>query len=51
MREALDAYVDTIQERVTGVVRLKLFKGDCNVVDCNVSTTSRPTVIGLTKAY
>ena len=32
LREALDAYVDKIQERVTGVVRLKLFKGDCRVV-------------------
>jgi argininosuccinate synthase len=32
LREALDAYVNTIQQRVTGVVRLKLFKGDCRVV-------------------
>ena len=32
LREALDAYVDKVQERVTGVVRLKLFKGDCRVV-------------------
>ena len=32
LREALDAYVDNVQERVTGVVRLKLFKGDCRVV-------------------
>ena len=31
-REALDAFVDKVQERVTGVVRLKLFKGDCRVV-------------------
>ena len=27
LREALDAFVDKVQERVTGVVRLKLFKG------------------------
>ena len=33
LREALDAYVDAVQERVTGVVRLKLFKGDCAVGD------------------
>ena len=39
MREALDAYVDKIQERVTGVVRLKLLKGDCTAVDC---TTAPP---------
>jgi len=28
-REALDAFVDKVQERVTGEVRLKLFKGAC----------------------
>jgi argininosuccinate synthase len=28
-REALDAFVDKVQERVTGDVRLKLFKGAC----------------------
>lgn len=31
-REALDAFVDKVQERVTGVVRLKLFKADCRIV-------------------
>ena len=31
-REALDAFVRTIQRRVTGSVRLKLFKGSCRVV-------------------
>jgi argininosuccinate synthase len=31
-REAIDAFVRSIQPRVTGVVRLKLFKGDCRVV-------------------
>ena len=31
-REALDAFVEKVQERVTGTVRLKLFKGDCRVV-------------------
>jgi argininosuccinate synthase len=28
LREALDAFVDKVQERVSGVVKLKLFKGD-----------------------
>jgi argininosuccinate synthase len=51
MREALDAYVDKIQERVTGVVRLKLLKGGCTVVDCKVSIPSPPTFIALTKAH
>jgi argininosuccinate synthase len=31
-REALDAFVAHVQPRVTGVVRLKLFKGECRVV-------------------
>jgi len=32
LREALDAYVDRIEERVTGTIRVKLFKGDCRIV-------------------
>jgi argininosuccinate synthase len=32
LREALDAYVDKVQERVTGVIRMKLFKGDLGIV-------------------
>jgi argininosuccinate synthase len=32
LREALDAYVDTLQQRVTGVIRLRLFKGGCRIV-------------------
>jgi argininosuccinate synthase len=31
-RHAVDAFVRSIQPRVTGSVRLKLFKGDCRVV-------------------
>lgn len=31
-RQAIDAFVAAIQPRVTGVVRLKLFKGDCRIV-------------------
>ena len=31
-RAALDAFVENVQERVTGTVRLKLFKGDCRIV-------------------
>jgi argininosuccinate synthase len=31
LREALDACVDKVQARVTGVVRLSLFKGHCRV--------------------
>ncbi len=32
LREALDAYVDKIQERVSGDVRVKLYKGDARIV-------------------
>jgi argininosuccinate synthase len=49
MRPALDAYVDKIQERVTGIVRLKLLKGDCAVVDCQVPNAS-PGMIPVTKS-
>ena len=31
-REAIDAFVGKVQERVTGTTRVKLFKGDCRVV-------------------
>jgi argininosuccinate synthase len=49
MRPALDAYVDRIQDRVTGVVRLKLLNGDCAVVDCQVPSAS-PRLIAVTKS-
>jgi argininosuccinate synthase len=31
-RSAIDAFMQNIQPRVTGTIRLKLFKGDCRVV-------------------
>ena len=31
-REAIDAFVGTVQQRVTGTTRLKLYRGDCRVV-------------------
>jgi len=33
LREALAAYVETMQGGVSGVIRLELFKGDCAIVD------------------
>jgi argininosuccinate synthase len=47
MRSALDAYVDTVQQRVGGVVRLKLFNGTCTVVSCQL--TAAPAVIPVTR--
>ena len=32
MRQAIDAFVGTMQPQVTGQVRLRLFKGECRVV-------------------
>ena len=32
LRDALDAFIDKVQERVTGIIRMRLFKGDCRVV-------------------
>jgi argininosuccinate synthase len=32
-REALDAFVSAIQPRVTGSIRLQLFRGECRAVD------------------
>ena len=31
-RSAIDAFMQNVQQRVTGTIRLKLFKGDCRVV-------------------
>ena len=31
-REALDAFVSAVQQRVTGEVRVRLFRGDCQVI-------------------
>jgi len=31
-REALDSFIENTQQRVTGTIRVKLFKGTCNVV-------------------
>jgi argininosuccinate synthase len=31
-REAIDALVAKVQEKVTGMIRMKLFKGGCHVV-------------------
>jgi len=32
LREAMDAFVDKTQETVSGIVRVKLYKGNCSVV-------------------
>jgi argininosuccinate synthase len=49
MRQGLDAYVDKIQERVAGIVRLKLHQGDCTVVECQPVKPSAAGVIPVNK--
>jgi len=48
VREAIDAFVANVQQRVTGVVRLKLHKGACHVagVHADRSTAARPLTHG-----
>jgi len=38
LREALDAYIDKILDDADGAIRLKLFKGACEVVDRKPTT-------------
>jgi argininosuccinate synthase len=38
MREALDAFTRKVQELVTGTIRLRLFRGNCEVVGRRTST-------------
>ena len=47
-RKALDAAADAVQQRVSGVVRLKLFDGTCGVADVKVA--SRRKTLPLAKA-
>ena len=44
-RAAIDAFMQNIQPRVTGTIRLKLYKGDCRVV--GRKSTSRSTITAL----
>jgi argininosuccinate synthase len=46
MREALDAFTRKIQELVTGTIRLKLFKGTCEIVGRRTSAFTAPPPTG-----
>jgi argininosuccinate synthase len=48
-RQALDADADAVQQQVSGVVRLRLFAGDCAVGDVQVSAAPLPRTIVLIK--
>jgi argininosuccinate synthase len=52
LRKALDGYVQAVQGRITGAVRLKLFKGAYAIVGrstVDAASARRPTVIRLAK--
>jgi argininosuccinate synthase len=42
-RRALDGFVERAQENVTGVIRLRLFKGDCRVTGRKSSRAAAPS--------
>jgi argininosuccinate synthase len=44
LREALDACVEKIQQRVTGTIRLRLFKGGCHLVLATAESAGKRTV-------
>jgi len=46
-REALDAFVNTANERITGIVRLKLFAGGCEIVHV-IEGPSAPKLVTIT---
>jgi argininosuccinate synthase len=48
-REALDTDADAVQQQVSGIVRLRLFEGDCGVAD--VQVTPAPKTIALARAH
>ncbi len=54
LRTALDRFVDAVQERMTGVVRLKLFKGAYSIVGRHVgqpgASQVKPAIIPLAKS-
>lgn len=53
LRSALDGFVDAVQERVTGVVRLKLFKGAYSIVGRTATpapAAPAPTMIPILKS-
>jgi argininosuccinate synthase len=47
LRQALDAYVDVIQQRVSGVVKLKMFQGECTVVSTELAALPQPARLPL----
>jgi argininosuccinate synthase len=51
LREALDAFVETVQDRVTGIVRLKLFKGAYSIVgrSARAASPAKPVMLAMAR--
>src|SRR5262245_6519031 len=49
LRKALNGFVDSVQEKLSGTVRLKLFKGAYSIVARSTTATTAPVTIPLAK--
>jgi argininosuccinate synthase len=49
LRKALNGFVESVQERLSGTVRLKLFKGAYSIVARNAVTASAPVMMPMAK--
>jgi argininosuccinate synthase len=49
LRGALNAFVESVQPRVSGQVRLKLFKGAYSIVARSATPTTTPAIIHMAK--
>jgi argininosuccinate synthase len=49
LRKALNGFVESVQERLSGVVRLKLFKGAYSIVARNAVNAATPVMIPMAK--
>jgi argininosuccinate synthase len=49
LRTALNGFVESVQERLSGVVRLKLFKGAYSIVARNAFTPASPVFVPMAK--
>jgi argininosuccinate synthase len=49
LRDALDAFVGSVQKRLTGVVRLKLFKGAYTIVSRTTTRPPTPAIVHVAK--
>jgi argininosuccinate synthase len=49
LRKALNGFVESVQQKISGMVRLKLFKGAYSIVGRNAVTAPAPVMIPMAK--